>query len=101
MMTAIEIISIGILRKQLEETKVGIGIKLILQIKKTKKVLLRLHNFRREIQTFHQYTPSPLSLGMTFRTNFSIFKSLLTARMQQSTSCFARQQRQRAHRAEL
>ena len=49
MMTVIEIISIGILRKQLEETKVGIGIKLILQIKKTKKVLLRLHNFRHEI----------------------------------------------------
>ena len=47
----------------------------------------------------------PVSVGMTFRTNFLVCKSLLTARMQQNTSCFARQQRERererANRAEL
>ena len=40
MRTAIEIKAIGILLKELEEIKVWVGIKLLIQIKQTEKIIV-------------------------------------------------------------
>ena len=49
MRTAVEIKSIEILIKELEEIKVWTGIKLLIKIKYKSVVLLNLNDFRREI----------------------------------------------------
>ena len=78
MRTAIEIIGTEILIKELEEIKILTGIKFLL-IENEQKIiaLLKLNNFRREIQTSQQYTPFLSNLGLTFRTEFSICESPL------------------------